>query len=122
MLHPRDVIHVDAAPHEQKSPCDLLFARIDVSTGGVSIPHEADVRGTLASISEAVFGWAAPAPQAVATARTVPVHITFERAYLGGIPATSVSLLMAALVVLPLAVYVYRRLLRHLSNVVRKHE
>lgn len=122
MLRPRDVIHVDAAPHEPKYPCDLLFARIDMSTSGVPIPHEASVRGVLGSISEAAFGWAAPAPQAVAAARTVPVHVTFERAYLGGIPATSVSLLLAALVALPLAVYVYRRLLRHLSSVVRKHE
>lgn len=88
----------DTRPATELHPCPVLLARIAAQPTGVPVAPAARTHSQLARLAEAVFGWAAPYSQPAPT--SIPVDLTFERLYLGVIPATALRMLPTMLAVL----------------------
>ncbi|SPO48109.1 related to flavin-containing monooxygenase [Moesziomyces antarcticus] len=80
-------------------PCTKLFVHIVPHPAGVAMPPSRDYNSTLLRVAEAVFGGLQSTSNGVDTA---PIHLTFERLYLGFIPATALQLFLPLLIMLPL--------------------
>lgn len=108
---PSDVLGGEspAAPR----PCTMLLARLTARTTGVPLPVAPPRKHTthLLQLAERMLAWAAPRGAASA-ATPIPLDLTFERVYLGGIPSSALAMLVCALLALGAACLVYPLLAR----------
>lgn len=103
-----DTININSdastAPH---FPCPKLYLHLVVQETGIPIPPAVDLlQSTLAfapmfRFAETVFGRLASGEKE-REARSAPIHLTLERLYLGGVPATALSMTPPMLVMLML--------------------
>jgi len=70
-------------------PCPVINARITVRPTGVAVATHPRTHSWLTRAAAVTLGWAAPTMRAPAA---IPVDITFERLYLGVVPATALSM------------------------------
>ena len=78
----------------------MLMARISAHATGVRVAPHGRAHSWLTRAAEATLGWAAPRARPAPT--TIPMDVTFERMYLGFIPATALSMIVTMLGVLTL--------------------
>ncbi len=89
----------EAAP---KFPCPKLFLHLVVRETGVPIPppsRSASASSTLFKVAERIFGPLTNTKEkeggrSARERETAPIHLTLERLYLGGIPATAFSMVL----------------------------
>lgn len=97
-----------SAPH---FPCTKLYLHLVAQQVGVPIPPPTDLSvsasksGPLFQVAEKVFGALTSASPnqsrgKLGARESVPIHITLERLYLGGIPATALSMALPMLLML----------------------
>lgn len=110
MVPPRDVLRT-ISTWGPVYPCDLFLAKIDAAATGVPLPAQGG-NGAIGALVEKAFSWASPRSREL----QIPAHVTFERVYLGGIPETSIPLLISSIGALIAAAVLARLLSRHLRR------
>lgn len=114
-----DTINVNpdagSAPH---FPCPKLFLHLVVEETGVPIPPATDLSQSSSAfapwfqLAETVFGLLASVDEGYERdVATAPIHLTLERLYVGGVPATALSMALPMLVMLLLGWFGVRPLL-----------
>ncbi|CBQ70108.1 related to flavin-containing monooxygenase [Sporisorium reilianum SRZ2] len=103
----------ESAPH---FPCPKVFLHLVVHETGVPIPPAADLSlsesafAPLFRLAEAVFGRLASV-DVERVDRSAPIHLTLERLYVGGVPATALSMALPMVAMLLLGWFGVRPLL-----------
>ena len=86
-------------------PCPLLLLRVSAASTGV--PLRGYNRSPWAAApADTLFGWAA---STMPIAATIPVDLTFERLYLGFVPATALPMACIVLIALVASIPIVRR-------------
>ncbi|WFD44138.1 hypothetical protein MPSI1_002804 [Malassezia psittaci] len=105
-----DMFGVDLLPAPE--PCNWYLAKLSVRQTGVPLHRSIPLQYAKLPLrlADTLFQWVGPSGPALH--ETIPMDLTFERVYLGVIPATAISMIPAALLGLLLGLVVWKAFYR----------